>query len=388
MSVLRQSNWLGQGRVDVSHLRMIDSSVAADFDVVVGRGIAGGKALIARGFSLTNITAGTLASNVQLIAADGIVYNVNASESGSFLWIPSDRPVEQLSSSNSKVTGSFTANTVNYVGIDFKRTANGLTTDLVQFIDPITEAENGRNVPLGRTLDYVIFITTVPFSASPNVTPIAKITTDINNAVVSVTDARPMMFRLGSGGDFPNSQNSYPWPFGRQENTVATSFTGGDKSILSNKDWFDALMTRVWELGGGENWYSPTADRNVQLIRRPSPAVFSTGDNFEISSGNLHWQGLRIAFDNSNTASVFYNDIADSSTDDANLNLMIDGCCWYVDIDRTANRSSGTALVMKRTQLQTLSAPTTPGSRWVVAWCMLLDGTLRVFSRDNPYFLM
>src|SRR5882672_6503029 len=102
MSVLRQLNVLGQMRVDVPHIRSIESSIAADFDVVVGRGIAGDRALVVRGFTLSNVAVGTTASEVQLITADGIIYNVNASESGSFLWVPPDRAVEQLTSANGK----------------------------------------------------------------------------------------------------------------------------------------------------------------------------------------------------------------------------------------------------------------------------------------------
>ena len=142
MSVLRQLNVLGQQRLDVPHIRSIESAVAADFDVLAGRVQAGGKALVVRGFTLANFTAGTNATNIQLSTADGILYNMNSSESGTFLWVPADRSVEVLNSAtNSRVQGGFTAGQINYIGLDLVRTADDTTSDLVQFLDPNTLLE-------------------------------------------------------------------------------------------------------------------------------------------------------------------------------------------------------------------------------------------------------
>lgn len=387
MSVLRQTNFLGNMRFDVPHARALESSIAADFDTIVGRGIAGDRGLVVRGFTLSNVSVGTVASNIELISADGIIYNINASESGSFLWIPADRANDQLSSSNSKVTGSFTAAAVNYVGIDFKRSADSTTTDQVQFLDANTLTETPRSVALGRTLDYVIVISSAPFSTTPNIVPIAKVTTDVNNKVSSIEDARPMLYRLASGGDFPDPQSSYSFPFGRQENNVTNTFTGGDKNIYSNKDWMDALMTRVWEIGGGENWYSPTKDINIRLVRAPSPDVFSNGENWETIGTHTHWRGLTVLFENANGTGVYYNEIADQLTDDVvNLTTQLAvGDCLYVDLDRTQNLSGVNALVMKKAALSSLGTPTVPGSRYVIAWRDQDSGTVRVFTRDYPY---
>jgi len=395
MSVLRQLNILGQMRIDVPHLRSIESSIAADFDVVAGRVQAGEKAVVIRGFALANFTSGTAASSVQLSTADGIVYNMSASEAGTFLWVPADRAVETLNSAtNARVSGSFTAGQVNYVGLDFTRAADATTADLVQFLDPNTLLENAKNVPLGRTLDYRIVISTTPFSSSPNLVPIAKIKTDASNnvdsATSSVQDARNILWRLGSGGDFPNRYNSFSWAQNRVESVSGAGvFVGGDKSIQSEKDWMDAVMSRIWEIGGGENWYSTTADRNVRMVRAPSPSVFATtGDNFEwvaglYSSTHLHWQGLKIAFDNSNTSSVYYNTINDQTGDDTtsaaltSKTALADGDCLYVDIDRTAN----SGLTAKKASLQLLSVPSIPGSRFVFAWRIGSN----VYTRDAAW---
>jgi hypothetical protein len=44
MSANRQLNLLGQWRLDVPHLRSIESSVAADFDLLAGSMLGGGQA--------------------------------------------------------------------------------------------------------------------------------------------------------------------------------------------------------------------------------------------------------------------------------------------------------------------------------------------------------
>ena len=381
-------------RIDVPHLRSIESSIAADFDVVAGRVQAGEKAVVIRGFGLANFTAGTNANSVQLSAGDGILYNMNATEAGTFLWVPADRAVETLNSAtNGRVTGSFTAGQVNYIGLDLTRSADSTTTDLVQFLDSNTLLENSKNVPLGRTLDYRIVISTSPFSSSPNLVPIAKIKTDASNnvdsAAGSVQDARNILWRLGAGGDFPNRYNSFSWAQNRVESTSGSDvFAGGDKAIQSQKDWMDAVMTRLWEIGGGENWYSTTADRNVRMVRAPGTVFSTTGDNFEWVAGaysvnHLHWKGLKIAFDNSNTSSCYYNTVNDQTGDDlagtavASKTALADGECLYVDIDRTAN----SGLTAKKAALQTLSVPAIPGSRIILAWRI---GT-SVFSRDSVW---
>lgn len=406
MSVQRQANLLGQQRLDVPHIRAIESSIAADFDVLAGRAMAGGRPLVVRGFTLANSSVGTASSSVQLATADSILFNLNATEAGTIFWVPADRAVETLNSAtNARVDGSFSAGQVNYVGLDLSRTADDSTSDLVQFLDANTLLESPRNVPLARTLDYRIIISTTPFSSAPNIIPVARVTTDSLNQVASVEDARNLMYRLGSGGDFPNQYSSFTWPTNRveQDPLIANlvnvdKFSGGDKDIRSQKDWMDAVMSRLWEVGGGSHWYSQTADRNLKLVGAPSPAVFtSTSDNFEygIEAGvpatglytvnHLHWQGLSILFENSDATGVYYNLIADQTTDDVgtpatsvgSITALEIGDCIYVDIDRTTNAT----LVVKKATLQTLGSPAVPGSRVVIAW-RTANG---VFRRDSQH---
>jgi hypothetical protein len=377
MSVTRQQNFLGQQRIDVPALRSLESSIANDFDVLAGRAMAGRAPLIISGLKM--ITTGAVsADQLQLHVADSVVVHFNASESGSIFNIAPDRAVERLNSTNARMFGSFAPSATNYVGIDFLRVEDEDTADLTMFLDATQEQEIPRTVPLARIIDYKIVVSTRDFAAMPGVCPIAKVVTNASNEIVSVADARNLFFRLGSGGASPDSQFAFPWPGGRKEITsVGDVFTGGDKAITSQKGWMDAVMTRIWEVAGGEYWYSPTSERNIRFLHTGSPFV-STGEYFEWDGTHVHFKGLRVAFDNS-TAN--YNQIADQTTNLAGLTDLLDGECLYVDLDRTNVRSGGTSLVAQKAPLTTLGAGTPPGSRLVFAWRF---GT-QVFTRDQGY---
>lgn len=376
MAIKRRQNWLGQQRIDVPHLRSLESAVSADFDSVIGSVFAGRKPLVVRGFKLVTTNAvGSPATSLQLAVANSAIIHYGASESGSVFETDDNASPETLDTSNAKLTGGFIANTVNYVGLNLTRTADPTTADTVFFLDANTLGKTNSVVPLARVLDYRIIISTLPFDSTTTVLPIAKVTTDASNNVTSLEDARKLYFRLGSGGSTPNTGSFYSWPGTRYENTSGDIFSGGDKAILSDKDWRDAIMTRLWELGGGEYWYSAAADRNVRMIR--SGAAFASGDYFEVVASNLHWKGLTLLFDNS---TGIYNDIADQTTDSPGLTDLADDYCIYVDVDRTQNLTGASALVPKKTKLTSLGTGAIPGSRFVIAWRH--NGV--VYTRDFP----
>lgn len=359
MAVIRQANLLGQQRLDVPHVRAIESAVAGDFDVLAGQMLSGEQAVILNGFRLSTSTAGGAATDLKLQVAGGMMMHFNASESGTVFSVPADRADEELVSTNVKVIGSFTANQTNYIGIDFRRAADSTTADLVQFIDPTTGKETSATVPLARTLDYRIYISTTNFDQTLNICPVAKVVTDPSNNVSSITDARQMMFRLASGGTSPSASYVYPWAQGRNETTAVDGWSGGDKAIGSMKEWQDAVMTRLWELGGGEYWYANAADRNVNMIG--TGTTFSNGEYFvwTLGTNTLQWQNLRFLFDNS-TAN--YNSVVNGTA------VLADGDCVYVDLNRsTTNPAVDTVTPVKGT-LATLGTSTIPGNRYVMAW--------------------
>lgn len=351
MSVLRQANILGQQRIDAPHLRAVESSICADFDLLAGRIIAGQRPVVVSGFELIS-TGITQAVGLQVNVQNGVVIHYFATDSGSMFCSAADRTIETLNPLNTRVKGGFTANQLNYIGLDFVRKTLDASRDLVSFIDPNTDAEAGKTVPISRVLDYRIVISTVPFDTTPNVAPLALVTLDTNCNVVSVQDARNMMFRLGSGGTLPNDGSFYQWPLGRG--------TGGDKGLDSFKTWCDAVMTRLWELGGGENWFSPASDRDVQVVYGSSTFA-STGTAYEVVGGHIHWQSVKVIFSNS-TGDC--NVVTDQLTNQAGLTDLAAGECIYVDLDRSQNAT----IAAKKGVMANLGLGAAPGARIVLAW--------------------
>ncbi len=284
MAISRQTNFLGQMRVDTPHLKAIESAVANDFDLLAGKMLSGKAPLIIKGFTVgTANTIGTPVENLQLNVAGALLMHYNASEAGTVFGIADNAPAQTLNGLNANITGSFTAGVTNYVGIDLFRAADTATSDLVQFYDANTEQEVPQTVPLARTLQYKIIISTQNFTVSSNIVPIAKIVTSTSNTVTSITDARKLMFRLGSGGDNPSATSAYSWGT-RLENAITftgsggDSFSGEDKSLGDLKSWLDMAMTVMWEAKGGETWFSPVNRDNVKLAN--GQPVLATGDNF------------------------------------------------------------------------------------------------------------
>ncbi len=378
MGVERQGNFLGGMRIDSPILRGMESAEAFDFDVLAGLMLAGGNPNILKGFNLsTTNLIGAPASSLVLNTAGGLIINYQFSESGSIFEVPLDRVAETLNASNPRVSGGFSANNINFISIDTRRTADPTTADTVPFIDDTTGKEVAKTVPLARTLDYKIIISTNDFATMPHVAPAVIVVTDANNNVLSLTDARSLMFRLATGGGNPQIHNTYNWPHGRSENKTGDVFAGGDKVIGSVKEWMDALMTSVWETKGGEFWYSPTSDRYNRLTRGPS--VFANGEQFEWTGTHLHWKNLRFVFGNG--AGAYYNDINDQTSNSTGLTDLAEGECVYVDVDFTANRTGGTALSMLKAPMTALGAPITPGTRYVVAW----RTNNIIFTRDGQF---
>lgn len=381
MAVTRQGNFLGQQRVDVPDLRSIESAIANDFDLLAGIIMTAKESVVVAGFTIDTSSAfGAPATSLILRTAGGVLIHWGATEAGSMIQVPDDQADEILNTSNTRVSGSFASSAMNYIGIDYLRSADATTSDTTKFMTADTGQEVARSVPKARTLDYRITISTSPFSLTPNVDPIAKVLTDSSGNVVSVTDARNLLGRLAPGGDVPNPFGSYTWDDAtRRENnntyapptTTDNPFEGGDKGIHSLKDWMDAIMNTLWEAKSGQYWYSPTTRDGIKL-GCSSNVIVATGDNFDWTTPpTLKWQGLVVSFENS---TVNNNTIVDNASTGVTI---LDGQCLYVDIDRT----QVAALVAQVGTLTSLPAPTVPGSRVIIAWRVGSD----LFIRDRGF---
>lgn len=355
MAVGRQLNVKGQMRIDVPHLRLIESGVVYDFDTLAGGILAGKLPYVVTGFVPAAWVVGAAASSLSLVTADSIFVNYQASENGSMLMVPGDRAPEQLSITNSRVSGNFTVSQTNYISLDLTRTEDATTSDVVHFIDPATGQGTPKIIPLGRTMDYQIHITTSPFSTNPQRCPVMIVETDASNNIVSVSDARPMMFRLAAGGDTPSALSKYAWPEGRNVGVgylaESSNFTGGDKAIGDMKSWISAVEEMIWQINAGEYWYS-----NTQM----TSTWFMPG-----SINDWTWNGTTLTWANPLTI-VFTGSTAITNTIAAGSINLIAGNAAYVDFNRYTD---GAALTVYQAPIQTMGGePATPGIRYPFAW--------------------
>ena len=303
MAINRRNNTVNQLRIDTPYLRSIESAVCNDFDSVSTNLLTGeGKSYIVRGFEINMIGAiSSAASGLQLLVANSSLLHGNSSVSGTFFNVPAGTPSEVLNSNvNTKVIGSFVANTVNYIGIEFNRSVDSSTSGQVYLWNPSTKTEISKTLPLAETLSYNIIITSSIWAS--NVLPISIVTTNSSNNVVSISDNRPMYLRLGTAGSSnPNPFYDYKWDNqaeGRVENPYSSTsevspFRGGDKQILSLKEWMDAAMSVFKEIKGTTYWYSENTGGSIISLREDlANTVISGRGNIvhdPVLSGQINW---------------------------------------------------------------------------------------------------
>lgn len=344
MGVKRRVNWISQQRVDVPDMRSLESAVSNDFDELIKSFVTGtSQGYILRGFEISMAGAiGGAASGLQLIVDPGAVFHVSSSQSGTFLLVPPGTPAQQLNSAtNTIVDGAFTPSSINYVGLEYERFIDDTTSSQVYIWNPTTNNETTKNAPRAQILRYRIKITTSTFAS--NVLPIATVTTDSGNNVVSITDARWMLFRLGQGGASPNPFHAYPWTAqseGRLENPSTSSsnnvnpFHGGDKMLMTLKDWMDAIMSAIQEIKGTIYWYSPNTAGSLENMRLDLANTLVAGagviSHSDVTAGLINWDediflkviGSRLEY--KFTANPSSSDITLSDNDVAYVNLVRD----------------------------------------------------------------
>jgi hypothetical protein len=339
---------------------MVESGVRGDFDAL-GYMLVAQAPQIITGFKVFSNPVGFEASLLTFQVAGSKIVHPLASESGSIFAVPTSRANEVINPNlNIRVLSSIQPNSVNFIGIDLQRSPDASTADVVEMLDPSLNQESPQKVPLRRTLDYVWIVSQVSFDFNRSVCPVAIVTTNALNVVTVFQDARPLLGRLNPGGAATSDVALYSWPGGRPNvEASATSAIAGDKAIDSFKTWMNAVMSRLHELGGGQYWYSLAADRNV-CVRTGLSVFTSSGESFEIVSGNIHWKGVSVTFDNSPQHSML---VTDQLTDQPGLTDLIDGEAIYVDIDRT----SSSPIHAQKALLSYLGGSSRPGQRWVIA---------------------
>lgn len=305
MAIIRRVNQLSQMREEVPDLRAIESAASSDFDLVAQSLVAGPSTpYIISGFelNLTSPWVGTPASSLQVVVANGSLLHTTASQSGTFYLAQPSAPSVTLNSiTSSNVSGAFVPSSINYVGIDYFRFQDP-TTDTQRFLwDPTSNQEDEAIAPAAIVMDFEFVITTSIWAS--NILPLAIVQTDASNNILSITDSRPLLFRLGTGGVTPNPFNFYPWPEGQTENGVTSSsnasnpFVGGDKALTSLKDLISGVQSQLLDLIGGPYWYSPVSGTggggSILQLREDAINTILTGNgnitHSATTAGLINW---------------------------------------------------------------------------------------------------
>lgn len=345
MAVKRSLNIVNQQRIDVPHLRALESAVRNDFDELLDAFVLGeDQSYILRGFEINMVGAvGASANGLQLVVEDSSIFHGKSSYSGTFLSVPSGTDNEILNSTvNEKVDGSFTPSALNYVGLELERSVDDSTLSQAYIWNPSTQNEITKTLPFAQTFNYKIVITSSIFAS--NILPLAIIETDSSNNVISVIDRRPMMFRLGTAGlDSPNPNYDYPWDNhseGRTENHWQSSsstspFRGGDKQIMSLKEWMNAIMTEIKLIKGTPHWYDLTSNLSIDDLFADLANLKMTGRGSffhnESVAGQINWD--RDVFLKLIGSRLQYRVLANISSNHISLS---DGQVAYLDLERDA----------------------------------------------------
>lgn len=315
MAIRRSQNWVNQQRVDVPHLRSIESAVRNDFDELINSFITGeSQSYIIRGFEIDMGNISAAAHGLLMNVENSAIFHGKSTESGTFFQVPIGTDPEELNAAaNDKVDGTFIANSINYIGLELVRQIDSSTDAQIFLWNPTSNTEISKVIPLAEILDYQIKIT--PSLWAENVIPIAIVETDIENNASVIHDRRPMLFRLGTAGSaMPDPFHNYPWtnhsddPIADQDkdpweiesrienpykSSTVSPFRGGDKQFLHFKEWADGVMSAIKEIKGTPYWYSYGKSGSLLKLRGDLANTYMTGGGYFIHhpevDGQLNW---------------------------------------------------------------------------------------------------
>jgi hypothetical protein len=265
----------------------IDSFTAADFKYLIQTFVGGTTPYILKGFDVIQPQDSIATESLSIRIADSAVY-YPGSLSGSFFV-----GLEEGNENAQPLIPELRKNAINFVYATF--TTSDTAQDSRAFWDPDQNGGEGGEFSQDINTESVLSVQigTSVSSFPENTVPIAKVT--VGPAVITaIEDARSLMFRLGTGGLNADPFNTYnfreePAPqYARLEPPAIMTnaaqpnpFQGGDKNILSLKEWMDVVMTRIQELAGTTFWY--------EGLGGPGPSL---GNVFKDTLGStLHCKG-------------------------------------------------------------------------------------------------
>lgn len=304
------------------------------------------KPYVLAGFDIINPGAAIGTQNVSVKVADSIVYYPES------LAGPFFHGLEEGNTLSTPLVPELRKNSTNYIYLTL--TTSEAAKDTRAFWDPDKEGGDGGEFTQDiNTQTALISAINVSTSSFPEDTvPIAIVEVG-PNFITSIEDARDMMFRLGTGGLSPDPLSTYAF---RQDpaaanarlepNTLMTNaldpnaFQGGDKNILSLKEWMDVVMTKLKELSGTTYWYEDTSTFSLVNIFKDilSTSIKSKGvwQSSDSTAGLLTW-----------TEDILIQSVSDNKdiiVRDSNKTLVNDQT-MYIPLIRRADINTGAVSV-------------------------------------------
>ncbi len=255
-------------RLDLPDLLSLDSYAAGDWKFFLKGLVGDNKPYILKGFDVIDPQNAIGTQSCSIRIAESMVFYPGSNAGAFYHGLPEGH------TQAAPLVPELRKNAVNYVYLTFS-TFNS-SVDTRAFWDPDKDGGAGGEFTQDVNTESVLQVTVnVSVGSFPqNTIPVAKVTVG-PVVITAIEDARDMMFRLGSGGLNPDPFNQYTWRslpsagYTRTEPPTemmaggVNPFQGADKNILSLKEWMDAVMTKLRELGGTNYWYEDAATFSV-----------------------------------------------------------------------------------------------------------------------------
>jgi hypothetical protein len=259
-------------RVDLPDLLSIDSYAAGDWKYYMQSLVGTTKPYILAGFDVINPGNAIGLPTCSFRVANSIVYYPGSAAGPFYYGLP------ETNAAAAPLVPQLRTNSTNYVYLTLGTFETA--SDTRALWDPDRNGGAGgefiQDINTESVIQAQLNVSTGSFPV--NTVPLAIVTVDAS-AITSITDARDMMFRLGTGGIAPDPLATFPFPedpateYARIEppNTLSVlsdpnPFQGGDKNIKTMKQWMDAVMTKLMEIGGTTYWYEDTTTYSLFKI--------------------------------------------------------------------------------------------------------------------------
>ena len=277
MAMLQRTRVLPNQRLDLPDFNNIEDFVCADFKAIQ-KNIWANDNFVYSGFEATGTGTDTLS-----VVLAGSEATFSKDDGALFIGAPALSPL---------TTNTLTPSATNYVELIVDQDTGG--ADSRAFWDPT--AAGGQGGEFSQIVDTFTFIkasftiNTSNFTGDADKLKICEVDVNGSGVITEIRDRRDLFWRLGRGS---NPTFSFPWA--SRVEPALTQFTGADKDIKHFKNWADAVMTKLKELGGSTYWYevSPITPTGVFMN-----AAFSTITPLT-TGARVTWSGTELSITDS-----------------------------------------------------------------------------------------